>query len=483
MGMNRSTLLVLLVLTVVAFILRIWLVPTHLFFGPEQGRDFFETKKIIEGNFTLIGAKTDFEGVFHGPIQYYLAAIPFWVSHGNPLAVVLFFAIIQSLTVFAAYFLGKEISGKQTIGIISAILFAVSYGVIVYSRWLSQPPLAIPISFLFLLFLFRFLKGNKRALFGIAIFAGLLGQVQFINYLFVPLFLIYVVLRFRKKISRNMLWVSTVLFLITAWGNFFLFDVRNNFLILRNIMQTLFQAATMSLSLGASMQETGLLFIRWLGMFVGTPTVLSSLLFLVGFVGFFVSTKRKQEILFVWIFLPLIILTLFRRGALDQLFVMIVPAIIVLTAIMISAKKGMTIFLTTAFVFLNVWQVFGNFQTNRNIFFQAPQPEVRYSDQLAVVDEIYTRIGEESFEIQAYTIPHAWQDGWQYLFWYRGTTRYGGNLPVEHGGYRMFVIIQNDRANRTFQENWYRDIITKLGSLTDQFTIGEYTVEERLMYL
>lgn len=188
-----------------------------------------------------------------------------------------------------------------------------------------------------------------------------------------------------------------------------------------------------------------------------------------------------MNILFAWLLIPPIVVSLFGRGALDQLFVGIGPAVILLSALILSRIKSGR-FILFALVVLNLWQIWENVPTNKHIFFQAPQPEVRYSDQLAVIDEIYNRVGKESFEIQAYTIPHAWQDGWQYLFWHRGTTRYGGKLPVPHGGYRMFVIIQKDRSNRTFQENWYRDIVSKLGKLVYTFTIGEYSVEERQMY-
>lgn len=189
-----------------------------------------------------------------------------------------------------------------------------------------------------------------------------------------------------------------------------------------------------------------------------------------------------MNILFAWLLIPPIVVSLFRRGALDQLFVGIGPAVILIAALILSKIKYAKIALCLL-VFLNVWQVAKNFPTNKQIFFQATQLDIRYSDQLRVIDEIYKRVGDQSFEIQAYTIPHAWQDGWQYLFWYRGTTRYGGKLPVPHGGYRMFVIIQKDEPNRTFQENWYRDIVTKQGRLMSQFTIGLYTVEERLMFL
>lgn len=179
--------------------------------------------------------------------------------------------------------------------------------------------------------------------------------------------------------------------------------------------------------------------------------------------------KIAIELLLVWIFIPPILLTIFQRGALDQLFVGIAPAVIVAVAMLFSKRKVLIVFL----VLLNILQVWRNFPTNTNVFFQAPQPDVRYSDQLNVVREISRRAGDRLFEVQAYTIPYFWQDAWIYLFWWTGKT------PVPTGGDVMYVILQHDDS--TFQKNWYRDVVSTWGTRIDQFTIGSFTVEERLL--
>jgi hypothetical protein len=169
---------------------------------------------------------------------------------------------------------------------------------------------------------------------------------------------------------------------------------------------------------------------------------------------------------------------------LDQLFVATLPGIILAAAMgisFLSRRFGRNVLIGTLFIFLtiNVWQVWRNFSSNERVFFQTPQPDVRYSDQLQVIDEVYRRAGANSFEIQAYTVPYFWQDGWTYLFWWRGREKFGGNVPLITGADRMYVIIQKHES--TFQENWYRDIVSTWGTRTYQFTIGSYTVEERLL--
>lgn len=179
-----------------------------------------------------------------------------------------------------------------------------------------------------------------------------------------------------------------------------------------------------------------------------------------------------MNILIAWTLIPIVVVLLSGRGALDQLFVGIAPGVILIAALALSRIKN-SYFFVFILILANMFFIFQNFPTNKHIFFQAPQPEVRYSDQLKVIEEIDRRAGSTPFEVQAYTIPYFWQDGWTYLFWWRG------KMPVPEKGEKLFAIIQKDRANPTFQNNWYRDTVTKWGSLLDTFTIGEYSVEER----
>src|SRR5258708_36247591 len=93
----------LYILFLLSFSLRFYSLPRNLFFGPEQGIDFFAIKQVSEGKFTLIGAKTDINGIFHGPIYYYLSVIPFVFSEGDPVVIAGFFVILNSLTIYIVY--------------------------------------------------------------------------------------------------------------------------------------------------------------------------------------------------------------------------------------------------------------------------------------------------------------------------------------------------------------------------------------------
>src|SRR6266403_4220432 len=82
----------LVVLFFLAFFFRAFLLDHNLFFGPEQGIDFLVIKDLVVNHkMTLIGSKTDVGGIFHGPVYDYLSAIPFSLSHGDPLVSAYFF--------------------------------------------------------------------------------------------------------------------------------------------------------------------------------------------------------------------------------------------------------------------------------------------------------------------------------------------------------------------------------------------------------
>src|ERR1035437_7359970 len=78
----------LVILFFVSFWLRFAYLKDNLFFGPEQGIDFLVIKNlVVDHKLTLIGSKTDVSGIFHGPVYYYFASIPFFLSNGDPLLV------------------------------------------------------------------------------------------------------------------------------------------------------------------------------------------------------------------------------------------------------------------------------------------------------------------------------------------------------------------------------------------------------------
>jgi hypothetical protein len=485
---KHSVLISLLSLVAIAVAVRWYLLPTHLFFGPEQGRDFLVIEKIVRSHtLTLIGSKTDVDGVFHGPIFYYLSAIPFLLSGGDPLFVSFFLIVLHALGIVAIYFLGTELDRQRT-GLIAAALYALSFHAIEYARWLSNPGLTLPLSALFFLFLVRSKKRSTWWFVPAAIAGAWLGQAEFINFVFVtPILILSWALSYKTVGFTVSSLVSAGTFAFFSGVNYLLFDLRHDHLITNGIMALLSGKTGDKVTLFKSVTEStsvfGTLASRTFGVEYSVFPLLIGVLILIGAV--LLSVKKQQHALSLWLFVPIIVLAVLRHGILTQIYGFCVVGMILSMAYLISEyafrKTALGIGVLLFFVVTNLtaWQK--NMPGN-NVFFQSTQPGMRYSDMKKSVDMSYTWAGKQPFSIQAYTIPYFWQDAWIYLFSWYGKKAYG-YAPVSEKAPKLFVIMQKDNSSPGYQDAWYKNTVSTWGEKGRSATYGEITVEERIVPL
>ena len=479
--------LILTSLFLAGFLLRIYLIDKNLFFGPEQGRDLLVVKDIaINHKLVLIGSKTDIEGIFHGPLFYYLATIPFLISKGSPLFIELFFILLSALSIFLLYLLTKELFNRK-IAMISSTLFTFSFGSIVMSRWLSNPPLTIPISCLFFLFLVKFLKGKNYYLVPVAICFGLVSQAELVNFLIFSFILFFVIIIFWKRfIKQNILnlTISFGVLMVTTLANFLLFDLRHQFLITNSFTKLLTKHSGYYGTLTGSISNSANNFIHFfydlVVPFYPLPAILIFAFGIFSLMLFFSKNKIAVYIMLIWIFSPLIAFVTFKYNSLYHYFAAVLIALIILTSVLIdriwSFKNTLGFSLLVLLVAINIFAFLNYLPTNRNVFFQSTQPDLRYSDQKAVISEIYREANGKPFYFQSYTIPYWFQDGWEYLVWYYGKNVYG-YVPINKDTKSLFVIIQNDPGNKLYQKNWLTSTVSEWGIRENEFAYGALKVQ------
>ncbi len=477
---KKKTVLILTVLGIVAFLLRWWLMPSNLFFGPEQGRDFLAVRDILGGKLTLIGAKTDISGIFHGPVYYYLAALPFALGRGNPLIVAAFLIFLQSIAVVAVYKLAVAFAKRRQAGIICAGLFAVSFQAIVYARWVANPQLSIPLSVLFMFALMRFLEGNKKYLVAAAFLYGLLGQAEFINFLLfgvIGAVIFFAYLKHFIKTPWSVWGISIAVGLATSFGTYILFDLRHQFLITKSIIGLLmgksgYRVSVVTSTIGAFrvLFEQAALSIGLAGWRTGLVVAAAC-----------VYGLRKQNVLLLWLLLPPVTLAMLRTGMLDQLYAGVIAAVIIGLGLFLENifryHRGMGYVLFGIVIAINAYGIGKNLPANRRVFYQVEQPGVRYADEIAAIDWIYLRADRRPFSFEAYTIPYFIADAWKYLLWYYGKRTYG-YLPDSEGRKLMYAVIQKDNLNPAFYERWYAQATRLWGVRSATTTIGDFRVEE-----
>ncbi len=121
-------------------------------------------------------------------------------------------AILGSLSILAMYGLGKEMRGPKT-GIAFAALLAINPWHIQQSRFALDCNVAVAMLLFAVYFLCRYLNGKDKSIWGAAIFFGLTLYSYALTWIMVPLFLVFVVIFFRKRIRWNRSLVGAVLLL------------------------------------------------------------------------------------------------------------------------------------------------------------------------------------------------------------------------------------------------------------------------------
>ena len=483
------TKIILVALVIVAFLLRWYLMPGHLFFGPEQGTDMLVVRDIVVNHkLTLIGAKTDIQGIFHGPIYYYLASIPFALSRGNPVAIVAFFIVIQALSIFLAYQLAFELTKKKrnrihcSCGICSKLPVYCLFPMAFKSTALhpSFPAIRVIVS--------RFARGKHWYLVAVACAYGLLGQTEFINFLvFAAISIILLVIFWKQLLKTRPVEIVLSLLVggVTSAATYVLFDLRHNFLMSRAVLALLAGKSGYQLPFVTSVVSAFRVFAEQMARTAGFDGWLAgTVVLLLAATGLCMQWKRHTSLtlLAVWLVIPPILFSILRHAMLDQLYAGVIGGFIILLAICIDWVWEKKMILGAALLFVciaaNVHAISGNLPDNYNVFFQPQQPAVRYSDQLKVVDWIYASAHGRPFEFQAYTIPYFWQTAWIYLFDEYGMQKYRYG-PTAVNRKLLYVIIQKDRLSPPFQRDWYTKTVSTWGPLIKYTTFGEYTVEER----
>ena len=159
---NLKTVLILCFLAIGLF-LRIWPGTEYMLYTYDQARDVLATETILNGHLKILGPQTDIPGLFHGPLSYYIEAIPYRLLGGLPNA--LYFHILTNLlTLIPLYFLAKYLFENRKTALLACFIFLISFEQVSYARWLSHASLIIPTATIFYLGLYMMLIGKKQAI-------------------------------------------------------------------------------------------------------------------------------------------------------------------------------------------------------------------------------------------------------------------------------------------------------------------------------
>jgi len=482
-SLKKTELIFLLLVFLIAFFLRIYKLDQNLFFGWEQGRDAFIINDIIKGNkLTLIGPKTDIEGVFHGAFYYYLMAIPYFLGRGNPLWAGYFLALISALGSSVLYLIGKN-ELKYKTRAIAALFYTFGFQENVFSRWLSNPTLTLPFS----IFLIYNLKQefNKKNFFIALLFWGCIFHFELAAAFFLlPVFVYYIFRNFSKFNIR--LFFQSVFILLFIFSPYFLFNIRHENILATGLIRFITSHQDISFNILEFINRLYSVIQRefYLSIFPASPLIAKIIFFLSIMYLIFKRQKYIVKIIFFWFFAPLVLMLLTKTIPMSQVLIFLGGASCLIASIIIermtSFKQN---FLAFSVLFLILFSNFNYFKervsSSENFFFRSYQYTF-LGDQKRVLDYIYTQAEGKEFSYNYYSFPYWLPQSWDYLFSWYGNKKYG-YLPMDKRTQIFYVIIEPDEVTPKYQQDWYNNL-NKESKLIKSFSAGNLRAEQRTTF-
>lgn len=373
---------------------------------------------LVDHKIRLIGQVTSIEGIFIGPLFYYLLIPFFAIFKLDPIGATVPAVIIGLLTIYSIYFVFSRFFGK-TVGLIGAFIYSVSFGTVMFDRWVvpTQPTMLWSIWYLFVVF--SLAKGNFKVLPILGILAGLVWHIHI--GLIPPLIVAPIALILSgRKIKLTQVIVPLLLFLGLMLP-FFIFEARHDFLQVHAAL-SLFgldsEQTDKLFRLGKIINSTAMVMIKFfVNMFdINIKLGLAILTLFFIFISFKKLLSKKYLILIITWFLSVALAQLFSKKGISEYYFanLAIFSVLIFSLTMSSffykpfTKVLCLIFLTVIF-FLNL-----------NNFLQIPVSGTNYLNKKTAVQLISADAKKHNYPCVSinYITDLGNNVGFRYLFWF-----------------------------------------------------------------
>lgn len=422
----------------IALLIRFWWFSENVYFGFDQARDAFISQKIyLEKDIKIIGPSVAKEGLFHGPLYWYLIGPLYLIGIGNPTTPLAFISLVNALGVFLIFLLGERLFNKRA-GLIAAFLYAISFAESQYALYFGNPaPAVLSILVFYLGFSLLIFSKNKWGWPLIAFGLGLSIQFEFfLIYLFLPAFLY--VLFFRREIREGFdlrfFLAGCLLFLVTTL-TFILGEIKFGFRITKALTGTIFSFGEQK---GMGIVPKIDHFFQRLGTEVNDSVVsffpIQSkiiAIFLI-LILFLVMIQKKNEyrkiaFLLVWI-LSNFAVDFFGAPYLYYVNIGVAAGVILIVSYFLSvlfAKNKFIFWGLLLIIFVSNLSLIAKQNPKGPLNSLYVQEGMMLEDEKQVLDKIYQDAGSKPFIFNALTMPYKIKTTWAYLFNWYGKSKYG----------------------------------------------------------
>lgn len=181
---------------------------------------------LVNKHLRLIGQETSSQGVFIGPLFYYLQ-IPFYLlTNMDPSGTTILVTLLGLFSIFSFYFCFSKMFGRS-VGLISALFYAIGVYFIFTDREVvpTMPVYLWTVWFFYGLWLI--LKGKSKAYILLGILLGIAWNFNMALVILTPLILVAQILS-KKRINLKHAVLGVAVFLI-AFSPFIIFEFRHSF--------------------------------------------------------------------------------------------------------------------------------------------------------------------------------------------------------------------------------------------------------------
>lgn len=488
---KEITLLILII--VLGLTLRLWKWPDYLVFDYEKSRDLIDSLSIYTTHkLTLIGPTTEVDGIYHGPLYYYILGFFFFITGGDPRAASIVSFGFNLLGVGVLYFIGKSLFNKST-GLIAAFLYAISFESISYAYWLSNPGPSVPFIFLTFFFLYKFLIEKSRGFnkfLPLSLFCfGVTIQFQILNVIFLPA-LIAMYLLSIKPVSFKTLGVSLIAFFIPI-STFLVFESRHEFLMIKNAFnKIILPAINEGKDSPASYLDFFPRIIQYSSSVFSPPSYWAGVLIFLIIIGFVVFKLWKKsrfawKFLAVWIFSTLpVFFVPSRMSQSHAAFIGVSGGLIIVLAYILNSllsKSRVLVFLILGIMLIGNLYAIQNYLTHPQKRLFDYFEGLFWKTDLELVDYSFEDAGAIQFKTDTITSPRSISKLWDYLYDWRGKTKYG-KTPNREGkpGIGYLILEPQLGGGEIFKEIAIKKADTE-GELVEIKKFGDVVIQKRVL--
>jgi 4-amino-4-deoxy-L-arabinose transferase-like glycosyltransferase len=442
--MKRAHILIFIIF-LFGYALRVLFLPSNaLTFGYDQARDAIISESIAKGDLKILGPSASVQGLYHGVFYYYVLAPAYYLGNGSPIIAAYWIAFLNAVTIFLVYIFAFRLTNSKKTAIFSAFSFAISFELVQYATWLSNPTIAVVTVPLMYFGLWSWVHDKKRwgaVIAGLGLGLSIQSEIFLLYHAVVILFWLIVA---RRQVTRKDL-LRFIIATLAAVSTMILSEVKFGFKSIGGFSQLV--ATQDPIGYNKSFGDIVTLYLNQIGRvfaystYPGNVGYGAGIVMIIAILTFLAWHKKQTKVknllswetfLLSWIFSHALVVSIGGTST-PFLLVGIAPAVCMLigaflTRLLNEKQIIVSVALVAFIVFGNITTIFKENPHGQTIF--SIQKDMLLSKQLKAID--YTYKEGKPFSINTLTSP-LWIDiVWAYLYKWYGGPRYGF-LPTWHG--------------------------------------------------